>query len=59
MKTTGESSIPKFLFLVFLGHPNGAFALGSVFSGPERKNLAANKKLSYIFYESQPLISNT
>ena len=22
MKTTGESSIPKFLFLVFLGHPN-------------------------------------
>ena len=21
MKTTGESSIPKFLFLVFLGHP--------------------------------------
>ena len=23
MKTTGESSIPKFLFLVFLGHPNG------------------------------------
>ena len=22
MKTTGESSIPKFLFLVFLGHPS-------------------------------------
>ena len=22
MKTTGESSIPKFLFLDFLGHPN-------------------------------------
>ena len=22
MKTTGESSIPKFLVLVFLGHPN-------------------------------------
>ena len=23
MKTTGESSIPKFLFLFFLGHPKG------------------------------------
>ena len=29
MKTTGESSIPKFLFLVFLGHPSAEVSRGS------------------------------
>ena len=30
MKTTGESSIPKFLFLVFLGHPSADVETGGV-----------------------------